>query len=420
MFNEITESIDGRKFTMAYNARQVSVERNAPRGLRSRHIRRIAKMHQARYSIMYREGDHDVYFLGRSKAVSFQTQLEGWLRANDSGKEPFVLVITLDKAVYFADVVEGYIDAETVLVEEAALENLKTLTNAATPTRLFAGGRNTLQLRGYGLEGPAPVRITRVGEHRYRLLFFLMARQGLYHPGQAMFMALVLVPVLAVGIGYQRYEDRVALIAHELMLKQQRMQQQAGVQIPLKTDFSAALKVVELGHYFTLAEQFYSSGLTSLQYTHTVTIAGETPGYPEQPIRVAADLPWTIDLAPGGGWALSRGTEVPSDIRSPENFKRFRVLEHIHYLAAHADARLAISGHAKRTGVAQIEFTLRLFRPRASHLQRLGQLLANRPYELKGAQCDFAAWEPEQCTLQFSAGTVEEEIVKKNTVEENT
>ncbi len=409
MFNEISESIDGHPFTLAYNARQVSVERQTSRGLRSRHLRRVARMHQARYGILVRDGDHDVWFLGRSKAISFQTQLEGWLRTKDFGKDPFVLVITLDHAVYFAEVVEGYIDTETVLVEEAALENLQTLANAATPLRRFAGGRNTLQLGGHQLEGLAPVKVARAGTHRYRLLFFLMARQGLYHPVQALLMAGVLVPLLTAGIGYQRYEDRLARIAQELRLKQQQMQQQVGVPAPLKTDFSAAPKVIELSDYFILAEQFYSSGLASLQYARTVTIAGATPEYPQQPVRMAAVPPWTLELAAGGAWTLSRETGVPGDLRSPEAFGRFRVLEHIHALAAHAGAGLAISGVAQHPGGVRIEFALRLFHPRASHLRSLGKMLADRPYELKGAQCDFADWEPKQCDLQFSAGTVEED-----------
>ena len=409
MFNEITESIDGRSFTLAYNARQVSVERSTPRALHSRHLRRVARMHQARYGILVREDDHDVWFLGRSKAISFQTQLEGWLRRSDFGKDPFVLVITLDHAIYFAEVAEGYIDRETVLVEEAALENLETLANAATPMRRFAGGRGTLQPKGHGLEGPAPVRVTRAGAHRYRLLFGLLARQGLYHPGQAWFLAVALVPLLAAGLGYQHYQDRVARMAHELLRKQQQMQNQAGVPVLRKTDFSAAPRVVELSDHFVLAEQFYSSGLTSLQVTRSVTIAGATGEYPAQPVRMAAAGPWTLDLASGGGWTLSRELETPGDLRSPEKFGRFGMLEHIHALAAHSHAALAISGVTPRTGGMQIEFTLRLFHPRASHLRSLGRMLADRPYELIGAQCDFAAWEPKQCDLQFIAGAVEED-----------
>lgn len=409
MFNEITASIDGRTFTLAYNARPVMMDRKTAGRARSARIRRVARVHKARYGIAVREAGQEVWYLSRSRAISFQTQLEKWLRGKPAQKHPFALVTTLDRAVYFAEVAEGCITAETVLVEGPALEKMNELAQAGTPVRWFAGGEGTLQLGGHRPEGRAPVRGIKVREHRYQPLALLMMRQRLYHPSQALAAGLAAGLILSGGLFHQFNEERQARRELELRRQQQALQAPAKRPIPRQSDFSASARIAELSQYYTLAEQLYSSGLTTLQYAQTATIAGATPDYPLHPIQVSGQAPWNLALLPGGGWSLTRGIVAPEDLRSAAEFKRFRMLEHIHYLAARSSARLTLTSYLPGGGVLQIDFTLSYSRPSADNLRDLARLLAGRPYRLNTARCDFADWAPHQCTLHLSAGTVEEE-----------
>lgn len=407
MFNTITESIDGKKFNLAYNARQVTMERSTPARQRSARIRGVARTHKAGFAIVSREGDNDVVFLHRSSGISFQSQLENWMREHPPAAAAFTLVITLDTAVYFATVADGYIDNEEVLVEEAAREQLTALTNAATPLVGFSGGESTLELPIDDLAGTAPVTIKGNTPHQYRRLAMLMTRQGMVHPAQIVLAALLTLLILAATIGYQSWQSRIDQIALDLLSEQRRLQQQAVGKIA-GADHSAARRIAEMARVFTLAEQLYSSGLTALEYSQAASITGVSRDFPRFPAWLSSHLPWKITLGPGGEWALSTPSQILPDVRPPGPFGQIRMLEYLHSVAAHSSAQLEISGYDKRAGIARIDFTLTLPGPNPSDLQALAERLRNQPFELVAARCGFQDWTPDQCGLQLRAATAEE------------
>lgn len=410
-------SLEGRKFSISYNAVRVDVEKKLGRVNKSQILSSVASSNSCNYLLSGDEsGDHTEFLFVRQKGVSFVVQIENYILASQDqdqdlkmGKNESAFVVFLDQHAYIADISQGIIEDESVLASSAAKGKLDEIAKSGKQIYCFQdqslGSRLSINIEGFAIlkDFELLTGSGRRNQYVYQVLAILMLRKGLFHIKQALYFLPPVIVIAALGFGFLGYKAEIAEAARALQeaAKQEQIRLAALERNKAKlneTDFSGATNLRDFISSYNVAQTLLNDGATKVEWTpNGSTIIGKSERLAS---NAKKETGWEYVLVPGG-WRIVRERQAVIDNRRLNTISSAAVSENLFGLDEAVQGDKTISRVDNQGGYTEIDVNLAITVGLPYSLGEAAKWIENYPYQLSRASCEFTGWQAKQCTLDF-------------------
>lgn len=402
----VIDSIKGQSIVFLHTTSPLPLETDIKFWPRMTLVHMYVRQHKASHLCVTRDDDGvEVWRAGSGGGVSIAAAIEIWLQERaksgasraDANTEvnAFMLVLPLDKRVYFAKVEEGLVVSEQALVEHRALETITAMMEDAEqlPIRALDTGAHLCHVLKDKLS--FEVCSLAIDAARFEFVWLALLRRKIPHQ-------MLLLPPLLIA----------ALVAFYINLRpaQDVLDETIKTIRPVirlnETAFSAsgALRAMANLMQRDVVQSLAKAKLTTMTIKgHSIVIRGEAMNF-KPPVAIAEQYGGFFEITQGG-WRVKLPEAFPENRLPLSELQDIQVVERIIRAASSVLGESQITSVRPEKNLKVTTLEIKVTSPSVIHIQRLALSLNSLPVRIESAECRFSPWVVTGCQMTLEIRT---------------
>ena len=398
----VNDHIKGKKITLVYGVKSSTASNQLGFVEKSKSFGAFVKRNDYSHSFFQTRGQFDIIYAAKSAGVCFTPIIEGWLENLLEGEtdiDPLSfsagVIFPLDKRLYMAEIRNGSVVEEFILLQAKAEEKVGSWENDGLSLFCFEGGKQGDWASKYAAKESLSVDPT---ECRLKPNLISFAKEKLIHRQHIIAFTLGLILPVAIGLMLP-FDDRSG---------EEKQFIPRPVIISPQSKHSAADQLRKLAIALHMGQSLYTSGLTEIIYSgldKQIAYFGQSQNeYPRIVQKFGEDQGFEYGYTKKG-WSLLRKTPKYEKLTIDAATTESQVLGTVLSLTTISIGTIALESTIEGSTSDRYVYTLSLPAPTPYTFHHLADHLQGYPVTVNSMACAIvpSTFSIETCLVTLSA-----------------